>query len=124
MTNHWKNEEGLRELGLFSLEKKRLQGDPIVALKYLTGVRTKEGEGLFTTVWSDRTRGKGFKQRDLDKILGNILYCGGGKALKQVAERNCGCPTTVSLQEPQAGCRSGQPGLVKGVPSHGRGGVV
>ena len=52
-------EERLRELGLFSLEKRRLQKDLTVAFQYLKGVYKQEGERMFTRVDSDRTRRKG-----------------------------------------------------------------
>jgi len=59
---HLSCRDRLRELGLFSLEKKKLQGNLIAAFQ--KGAYRKAGEGLFIRACSNRTRGNGFKLKD------------------------------------------------------------
>ncbi|GAB0190791.1 triadin [Grus japonensis] len=57
---HFSYEDKLRQLGLFSLEKRRLWG----AFQYLKGAYKKAREGLFTRAYSDRTRTNGFRLKE------------------------------------------------------------
>jgi len=62
---HLSYEERLRELGLFSLEKRRLQRDPTVTFQYLKGAyKQTGGDRLFTWSDIDRIRENSFKQRE------------------------------------------------------------
>ena len=90
----------LRELGLFSLEKRRLWGDLTEAFQYLKGTYRKAGEGLCVRECRDRTRDDGFKLKEgrcrLD--IRKKLFTEGGEALAQVALRSCGCPIPGGVQ--------------------------
>ncbi|KFQ78525.1 hypothetical protein N335_02215, partial [Phaethon lepturus] len=57
-------EDRLRELGLFSLEKRRLQGDLLAAFQYFKWAFKKDGDRLFSRACCNRKWGSGFKLKE------------------------------------------------------------
>jgi len=95
---HLPFEDRLRELGLFSLE----QG---------------------TWVDSDRTRGNGFKLRQVKVRLDSRRRLFTQRVVthwNRLFQGGCGCPIPGGIQG-QAGCGSGQPRLVAGNRTHSKG---
>ena len=73
--------ERRRELGLFSLEKKRLDID---VYKYLKGGCKGDGARRFSVVPGDRTRGNGHKpkhRRCCLNVREHFFHCEGDQAL-------------------------------------------
>ena len=62
---HLPYKDRLRELGLFSLEKRKLWGNLVVAFQYLKGAYRKAGEGLYMRACSDRTRNNGYNLEEV-----------------------------------------------------------
>ena len=56
--------ERLRELGLFSLEKRRLQAGLIVAFQCIKGADFLQDREIFAKACSDRTRDNSFKLKE------------------------------------------------------------
>lgn len=53
-------EESLKDLGIFSLDRRRLRGDMIVLFRYMKGCHSKEGRKLFLLKAEDRNHNNGF----------------------------------------------------------------
>ena len=49
---------------MFSLKKRRLQGDLLAPFQYLKGAYRKDGDNLFSKACCDRTRSNGFNLRE------------------------------------------------------------
>ena len=105
---HLPYENRLRELGLFSLQKRRVQGGLRAAFQYLKGSCKKEGDRLFSRVCCDRAWGNTFRlkfREILDWIKGrNVLQYGWWGT-------RSGCPERWWMPHPWRNSGSGWTGL-------------
>ena len=112
---HLPYKDRLRELGLFSLEKRQLGGDLIAAFQYLKGAYKQEGSQLFERVDNSRTRGNDFKLKEgrirLDVrekfFTMTVVRCWNGLPREAVD-----APSIPAGVQGQVGWGPGQPGLV------------
>ena len=111
----------LRELGLFNLETRRLQGDLTAAFQYLKGAYKQEGSQLFERVDNSRTRGNGLKLKEgrlrLD-VRGKLLT-ESGEVLEQLPREAVDAPCIPGGVQGQVGWGPGQPGLVLNLENGG-----
>ena len=61
---HLSYDDRQKELGLFSLEKRKLWEDLVAAFQYIEGGYRKERDRLFSRDCCKRTRGSGFKLKE------------------------------------------------------------
>ena len=95
-----------------------------MAFHYLKGADKQEGQRLFTRLDRERTRGNGFKRRQgrfpfdiRRKFFTQRVLKHWNRLPKEVVD----APSLDTRVQGQAGCGSGQPGLVVGDPAHSRG---
>ena len=111
---HLPYEDRLRELGLFSLEKRRLQGDLIAAFQHLKGAYKQEGSQLLERVENCRTRGNGLKLREgrFRVDVRGKFFTESGQVLEQLPREIVDAPSIPGGVQGQIGWEPGQPGLV------------
>lgn len=82
-------EDRLRELGLFSLKKRRLRADLVNVCKYLRGECREDGAGHVPSNWM-RDDGHKLKHRKFWLNMAGHFFAVRVTALEQIAQRGCG----------------------------------
>ncbi|GAB0187702.1 mitochondrial enolase superfamily member 1 [Grus japonensis] len=115
---HLSYEDRLREFGLFSLEKRRLQGDLRAAFQNPEGAYKKAGEENVVTGHNGFKLKEGRFKLDIRKKFSTVRVVRHWNRLPREA---MDVPSLELFVQGQVGWGFGQPDLVKGVPAHGRG---
>ena len=95
-------EDRLKELGMFSLEKRRLRGDMTALFKYLKGCHTEEEQDLFSIVSECRTCNNRLKLKEARfrmNIRKNFLTVRAVRQWNQLSSRVGECSNTGGIQE-------------------------
>ena len=126
---HLSYEDRVRDLGLFSLEKRRLHWDSIMTFQLLKEAYKQEGNQLFTWADRDSTRGNGFKWKEgryrLD-VRGNLFTERAVRHWNRLPRDGVDAPSLAwnGDTQGQTGWGPGQPDLVPdlvvGNPARGR----